>query len=257
VRRIIYQSLLQSFHNGRVVANPFNHSYALGPNLDLVAHVNEAYTNFYAEETDQGQKDGILKAHRNFLRDAIYFLYEADRVNEAQQWFKYLGERYPDKPIVDTQPDSLPRNLTLDEYAVAVVQIDIGETSQQRVTAAVRGLLMRAYYNLAAGDEDRYENLKNLAKRVHERYDAKTAGSNGRDRVPLMPFAEMQTSVVRLLLDPQNDVPYAARAALVTRLGLPAAWLQTPGSTTNAAPNAVEPVTTNSLPTNAASPPLP
>ncbi len=96
----------------------------------------------YADETDPSQKDGILNAHRNFLRDAVYFLYEADRIGEAQKWFKYLGEKYPDKPIIENQPDSLPKNLTLDEYAVAVVQIDIGETSQERVTAAVQGLLI-------------------------------------------------------------------------------------------------------------------
>jgi hypothetical protein len=257
VRRIIYQSLLQAFHHGRVVANPFDHSYALGPNLDLVAHLNEAYTNFYAEETDPGQKDGILKAHRNFLRDAIYFLYEADRVGEAQQWFKYLGEKYPDKPIIDNQPDSLPKNLTLDEYAVAVVQIDIGETSQEKVTAALRGLLMRAYYNLAAGDEGRYENLKNLASRVHRHYESQTSPANGKVRIPLMPFAEMQTSVVKVLLDPQNGLPYAARAALATRVGAPKPWLEGPSSATNAAATVEEPISTNAIPTDAASPPLP
>jgi len=239
VRRIIYQSLLQSFHNGRIVANPFTGTYALGPNLDLVPHINYWYTNFYTEEADPAQKDGILKAHRNFLRDAIYFLYEADRIGEAQQWFNYLREKYPDKPIIENRMDSLPKNLTLDEYAVAVVEIDIRETSQQRVTAALRGLLMRAYYNLAAGDEDRYANLLNLARRVHEHYDAKTSGSNS-NRVPLMPFEDMKSNVVRFILDAQNGLPYAARAALVTRLGLPSALLEAPRSDTNAAPNVVE-----------------
>ena len=158
---------------------------------------------------------------------------------------------------MDNQADSLPKNLTLDEYAVAVVQIDIGETSQQRVTAAIRGLLMRAYYNLAAGDEDRYENLKNLARRVHEHYDSQTTSANGKVRVPLMPFPEMQTSVVRLLLDPQGGVPYAARAALVTRLGLPSSMLQATPPEATAPTNAVEPAATAPGPTNAPVPAAP
>jgi len=37
-------------------------------------------------------------------------------MTEAAQWFKYLGDKYPDKPVIDGQPDSLPKNLTLDEY---------------------------------------------------------------------------------------------------------------------------------------------
>ena len=49
---------------------------------------------------------GILKAHRNFLRSAIYFLYEENRVAEAAKWFRYLAERFPDKPIIDGNPES-------------------------------------------------------------------------------------------------------------------------------------------------------
>ena len=250
-RRIIYQSLLQSFHNGRIVANPFNGRYTLGPNLDLVAHVNEAYTNFYADETDYGQKQGILKAHRNFLRDAIYFLYEADRIGEAQKWFNYLKEKYPDKPIIENQPDSLPRTLTLDEYAVAVVQIDIGETSQQRVTAAIEGLLSRAFLDLAAGQDDRYQNLTQLASRVHDHYVSKTNVGAGSVRIPLMPFDEMRSTVLKQLVDPESGLPYEARAVLRTAFGLPAE------TTAPNAPANVEAPASSNIPATNAVPPSP
>jgi len=258
VRRIIYQSLLQSFHAGRVVSDPFGRPY-LGPNLDLIPHVNWAYTNFYAEEEDRSQKDGIQKAHRNFLRDAIYFLYVADRTREAQEWFNYLAATYPDKPIIENQPDSLPKTLTLDQYAVAVVQIDIGETSQQRVTSAIMGLLTRAYYDLATGDEDRYQNLERLADRVHQNYEKKTSPyAGGKDRIGLLGFEDMKKAVVRNLLDPQYGMAYADRAALVTRLGLPSSMLIQGNSEANAPTNAVETVPTNSsAATNGGSPALP
>lgn len=245
VRRIIYQSLLQAFHHGRIVADPFNNSYALGPNLDLVARVNEAYTNFYAEESDPSQKDGILKAHRNFLRDAIYFLYEADRMGEAQKWFNYLAEKYPDKPIIENDPNSFPKNLTLDQYAVAVVQIDIRETSQERVEAAVEGLLTTAYVALAGGEEDRYLNLKNLANNVHAHYMAATSVANGNVRLKLMPFEYYRSLVARQLVGPQSRLPYEARAVLRTRLGLPAET-----APTNLPPQAEVAPATNSPATN-------
>ena len=252
LRRIIYQSMLQALHHGRIIADPFSHTYSLGPNLDLVPQVNQTYLQMYADETDPGQKDGILKAHRNFLRDAVYFLYEANRLKEAQKWFQYLGEKYPDKPIIDNQPDSLPGNLTLDEYAVAVVQIDIGESSQDRVTAAVQGLLTRAYYALATGDDDRYENMKRLAGRVYQHYTAKIA-NYGAQRVPLPPYDTLNATILRQLLDPQNGVPYAARAVLRTQLGLPAESAAPANTTTNAV--ALE--ATNAIPTTAAAPVLP
>jgi hypothetical protein len=251
LRRIIYQSMLQAFHHGRIIVDPFTKTYSLGPNLELTPQVNAAYEQMMGE--DAGMRDSIAKAHRNFLRDAVYFLYENNRNTEAAKWFKYLGDRYPDKPIVENQPDSLPKNLTLDEYAVAVVQIDIGETSQERVTSAVQGLLVRAYYDLATGQDDRYENLKRLANRVYENYTAKTSKFGGDKRIPLPPYDEMNKIVLRQLLDPKTGAPYAARAELVTKLGLPSSLLETVTATTNA----VETISTNAVPTNSVTPPQP
>jgi hypothetical protein len=241
LRRIIYQSMLQAFHHGRIIPDPFNQTYSIGPNLDLTPQVNAAYEQLFTEETDPAMRDGILKAHRNFLRDAVYFLYENNRMAEARKWFKYLGDKFPDKPIIDGQPDSLPKNLTLEEYAVAVVQIDVNETSQERVTSAVQGLLVRAYSDLVLGNDDRYENLKRLATRVYQRYVGKTS-SYSRDRIPLPPFDTLNNAVIRQLLDPQTGVPYAARAVLRTQLGLPAENVAPATATTNA----VENVSTNS-----------
>jgi len=232
LRRIVYQSMLQAFHHGRILTDPFTQAHSIGPNLELTAQVNAAYEQVMADDAEM--REHVASAHRNFLRDAVYFLYEDNRVAEAAKWFKYLGDKYPNKPIIDGQPDSLPKNLTLDEYAVAVVQIDIGETSQERVTAAVQGLLTRAYFSLATGQEDRYENLKRLTVKVYERYTQKTAGSRGDVRIPLPPFDTLNNDVLRRLLDTRNGLPYAARAELITRLGLPSALLEPVSSATNA-----------------------
>ena len=185
----------------------------------------------------------------------------ADRTKEAQGWFNYLAATYPNKPIIENQIDSLPATLTLDQYAVAVVQIDIGETSQQRVTSAIMGLLTRAYYDLAIGEEDRYQNLERLAERVHRNYVNKTYKyAGGENRIGLAPFEDMKKAVVRNLLDPQYGMTYEDRAALVTRLGLKASALtQGQGSTEiNSAPSALETPSTNSpAATNAVAPAQP
>jgi hypothetical protein len=235
LRRIIYQSMQQTFLHGKIVFNPYTQSYSLGPNLDIMANANTTYEEMIRDDTEMSEHIG--KAHRNFLRDAIYFLYVNNRMAEAQKWFKYLGEKYPKKPILDSDPNSLPGNLTLDEYAVTVVQVDIGETSQDRVTSAVQGLLSRAYFDLAAGREDRYENLKRLTVKVYERYVKKTSGYGGGQRIPLPPFETLNNMVLKSLLDAKNGLPYAARAELLTRLGLPSSLLEQP---VNASTNAVE-----------------
>ena len=108
LRRVIYQSMQQTFYHGRLIVNPFDKTYALEPNLDIASHANDAYLQMYDEETDQGQKDGILRAHRNFLKDVVYFLYGNNRVAEAGKWYKILAEKYPDKTILEHDTNSFP-----------------------------------------------------------------------------------------------------------------------------------------------------
>jgi len=221
LRRVIYQSLLQAFHHGRVIANPFTHGVELAPNLDLAAKVNDSYLQIYAEETDPGQKDGILKAHRNFLRDAVYFLYENNRAAEAAHWYKMLGEKYPDKTILDNDPNSFPRNLTLEEYAVERVQLELGDTSQERTTGVVQGLLFHSYLDLAIGQDDRAAGFQSLARNVYDHFQKKMG--DGQQRAALPPLDDLKRAVLNQLLDTQQEMmPFAARAVIRARLGMPA-----------------------------------
>ena len=246
LRRIIYQSMLQAFHHGRIIRNPFNQSVELVPNLDLVAKVNEAYEKMYAEETQPNMRDGIQKAHRNFLGDAVYLLYEDNRVAEAAEWYRYLARTYPDNNTLNGDANSRPAQLTFEQYAIARVQEDAGDTSQERTTAVVEGLLTRAYLELAIGQEDRYAGFKLLAGKIYENYQVKTADFQGaKTRIVLPAFASLNRTVLSRLLDTQQGVPFAARAVLRTQLGMPPETNAPPadaGSTSTSVP-AVLPAT--------------
>ena len=249
LRRIIFQSDYQAFKHGRIISDPFTHSVELAPNLDLVSRANEAYLFFMQD--DPGSSNNIANAHRNFLRDAVYFLYENDRMAEAAKWFKYLGEKYPDKTILDNDPNSFPRNLTLDEYAVAVVTNDIGETSQERVTSAVQGMLIHAYLDLAIGQDDRAAGFQLLARKVYDRYQAQMVSDQDRARLPS--FNDLQRHALSQVLDPQNGLPYAERAVIRTQLRLPAETnAPAPAASTNAIAPTVLSSSSNKSATNAA-----
>jgi hypothetical protein len=253
LRRIIYQSMLQAFHHGRIIDDPFAKTSSLEPNLDLVAKVNDAYVTLMGE--DQQYSNHISNAHRNFLKDAVYFLYENNRVADAAKWYKILGEKYPDKYILDADPNSFPTNTTLDEYAVGRVQSELGDTSQERTTGVIEGLLVRSYLQLAIGQDDHSVGYKLLARKVYDSYQKKISSMKSNlERVGLPPFDVMNRNVLNKLLATQPPVlPYAARAVLRTQLGMPAETVAPPAGTisTNVpsvtVTNAVETAPTNSV----------
>ena len=250
LRRVIYQSMLQAFHHGRFIANPFTNQYTLGPNLDLVAKVNNAYLTEMKE--DPPSSNEIAVAHRNFLRDAVYFLYSNNRVAEAANWYRDLGQRYPDKTILDKVPDSLPKNLTLDQYAADRVQEDIGDFSEERTISDIQGLLGTAYYNLAIGEDDHYQGLLLEAHQLYENYQKRLQAFDTTKRIVLPPFPTMNQTVRNSILDPKNGAPYAMRAVIRTQLGLQPESSNPPAASTNAPPesgtNTVENPATNSTP---------
>ena len=120
------------------------------------------------------------------MRDAVYFLYENNRAAEAARWYKMLGEKYPDKTILENDPNSFPRNLTLEEYAVERVQLELGDTSQERTTGVVQGLLFHSYLDLAIGQDDRAAGFQSLARNVYDHFQKKMG--NGQPRAALPPL---------------------------------------------------------------------
>ncbi len=217
LRRVIYQSMMQEFQHGQILDDPFSTNVELGPELAIIPTVNKAYETEMSQDPKDAEHIGI--GHRNFLRDAIYYLYQGDRIADAQKWFDYLGKKYPDKTIIDGVPNSYPRNVTLDEYCVSRVQEDVKETSSDAITEAVAGMLVHAYVNLALGDNDRYAGFGRLARKTYDTYNGKIKGfAADVKRVPLAPFKAINDDILVHLLDPQNGLPYAARAVIRSQL---------------------------------------
>ncbi|MCC6822326.1 MAG: hypothetical protein IT579_16470 [Verrucomicrobia subdivision 3 bacterium] len=237
LRRAIYQSMQLSFQRGRLAANPFAKSFEFGPNLDIIPKVSAAYEQ--AMQEDAPNRDHIEKAHRNFLRDAVYFLYENNRLADSAQWYKYLGEKYPEKFLIDGNTNSFPRNLTLNEYAVARIVEDLGETSRDRVKAAIEGMLIRGFVDLVLGQPERSAGYRLKARMLRDSYMSNIKGNE--DRIGLPPVEETEKEVRERLLDPTTaSLPFEMRAILRTQLrlppeiALPAAGTNAPAGGTNA-----------------------
>jgi hypothetical protein len=234
LRRVIYHSMQLSFQRGRLVTNPLLKAFEFGPNLEIIPKVSAAYEQ--AAEEDEKYHDHILRAHRNFLRDAVYFLYEHNRLADAERWFRYLSLKYPDKPLLDGKPNSLPANLTLDEYAVARVQEDVTDEGggKDRAQGSIEGLLVHAYTSLAIDEDEHYYGYKLLARKLWGAYQRRLPKER-MEAISLSPLEDIDREILRRMLDPKEGMPLEWRAVLRTKLGMAKEPAVAPAST-NAPP---------------------
>lgn len=219
LRRVIYQSMQLSFHRGRLIWDPLVGGFDTGPNLEIIPKVNGAYEEAMAEDAEN--REHIARAHRNFLRDAVYFLYENDRNADALKWYRYIGEKYPDKSLLDGKPETLPKNLTMEDYCITRICEDVSETSRDKVKAAIEGQLAKAYRALIRGEDRRSAGYRALARILRAKYMSKIAGGANVERIGIEPVEEIERQVLKIILDPQDGWPPEWRAALRSALRMP------------------------------------
>ena len=237
LRRSIYQSMQMALYRGRLVEGSFSGDrvgIGLRPNLDLAPKVSKAYEQMINEVPDL--REHIGNAHRNILRDITYMLYTHNRVEEAGQWFLYLGEKYPNKPLLDYNTNSLPAAITLDHYVVGRVQGDVGETSRERTTYNLEGLFVQSFESLSLGQDAEAAGYALLTQRVWENYMSKLKEKASIERMGLDPLEQIRDTVLQQLLDPKEGLDPVLVGRLRTKLGLPASTNQPPPTASPAAP---------------------
>jgi len=240
LRRVVFQSMQLAFQRGKLIEDKFTQSFDYGPNLEIVEQVSAAYEQVMRDEA--AMADHIGTAHRNFLGNAVYFLYANDRIPEALKWYRYLGQKYPNKLLFST-PDSLPANTTLEEFALGRIVEDVSETSRDRVTAILFGYAESGYRHLILGNQKQAAGLRALSQMLYATYMKKIAGGANVERIGLQPIEEIEQQTLRRLLDPeQSHWPFEMRAALRAALGMDPEPIPAPAAT-NAPPATTAPAT--------------
>ncbi len=232
LRRNIFQPMQMAFHRGRLVTNQFTHKIEFAPNLAMIDNASKAYLDQIAAEDDPGMKDNFGTAHKNFIRDVVYFLYTYNRQAEAKKWFAYVQKTYPQDPNVTQWAN-------VEDYALSRLVEDVNETSRDRVRAVLEGTTETAYTALVEGDKDQFQGLMLFAEKVRSNYVDRTQNKSAQSRVQLPEMADIRREALARMLSPQSQFPPEFQAVLRTELRLPADWGK--GVTTNASPVNIAP----------------
>jgi hypothetical protein len=223
LRRVIYQSLHASVLRGRIVLARDEGSYVFGPDLGKIALAHEGYEKMLAEETEK--RDPIVKAHRNFLKEAVYLLYTHNRLAEANRWMSVLQQKYP---------GAVPADQSVETYALKRMTENITELNHNRVKAMLEGFLRQHFEHLAIDDDERAAGFLLRARSLWAYYDASI--QSRREPLRMETIESMYVRIRDELLDPRSGISPGYAAILRTKLNLPAP--EPPK--TNAAPPALK-----------------
>jgi len=232
LRRMIYQSMQMAVVRGRAIVSAGGKLLDFAPNLEIISKANDAYERAMRE--DEKNREHVKVGHRNFVRDAVYYLYTYNREAEAAKWYAYLQKTYPKNPLIGGRPDTMPGTLTLDEFVFARVEEEVGDTSRDKTKMILEGLLTTSFYSLATGNDDRAAGFDRFAQKVWARYQSKTTGTGERIYIP--PLNTIKQDVLRRLLDPERGFAPELAAQLRTALALPAATNSVPPAVNGRAP---------------------
>jgi hypothetical protein len=236
LRRVIFQSMQLAFHRGRLIFPVKGAAeFTYGPNLEVVAKANQSYEEMIEQEPEKREHLGT--AHKNFLKTAVEYLYTQSRNTQANEWFKYLLDKYP---------GSVPPEQNMDQFVLERVTEIVGETSHDKVKMVLEGLFINTFWNLTIGEDDLAVSYDRFAQRVWQRFQNEV-GADSKKRVGLPPLATLKKEVLDRLLDPEAGLGLEMGNQLRTKLGLPAAPAD-PASpaATNQPPSALSRPSTNS-----------
>ena len=206
--RAIWQSLLQSFRQGRVIENYVDRTFELGPHIDIAPKVEQVMLKTIEEQPDE--EGYVMKAYRSFLSDAAYFSYTHGRFAEAEAWFDKLRRVYP---------EALEQGETVDLYSIMQIERDF-KKNPARARTIIEGYLVDAFYYAALGEEDLALGRVSFAQRIYNEYHKEFAGEEA--RMGLGSMNALKQQVLELVLTSHPRFSPGLRLQLRTRLGLPA-----------------------------------
>jgi len=209
LRRVIYQSLHMSVMRGKIVVARPDGSLVFGPDLSKVPMANEGYEKMLAEETEK--PEAITRAHRNFLKEAVFLFYMHNRLAEANRWMLVLKEKYP---------DAIPKDQPVEEYALQRMTQSISDINHNKTKALLEGLLTQHFENLVIDNDDRAAGLLRMARQIWRYYESAIRNRPG--PLKMEPLEDMYGRIRDVLLSPETGMIPEYAAVLRTKLGLPA-----------------------------------
>jgi hypothetical protein len=206
LRRMVYQSMLQSVLRGRILYVQPDGGLVFGPDLDRVPLAYENYERL--REIDPEMTFVIDRAQKGFLKEIVYEFYSYNRLADANRYFKLLQEKFP---------DAVPPNVTMEEFALKRLNDNVAEMPSDRMKLLIDGIISQHFFSLAIDADARAQGFDLMAQKLYGYYAARI--QRRQNPLAFPPYPEMKRLVLEDMLDPERSpLPPELMARLRTRL---------------------------------------
>lgn len=201
--RVMLHALESNFERGQILTIASNGIPLTKPNPNVIPPLKEYWEML--EQRYPGDKIPLESGYLSFLRSAVRILYLFNRKQQAAEYYRMLQKR---------RPDFLDRP-TVEEFVASEFRQELVEgTGQKDTYNLVLGMLFRALWYLAAGDETQAASYQKVAEYVHSSYMKKWVNKPGRW---LPPLQSMKKKTVDTFLS-DKDIPEVLRNRVKARL---------------------------------------
>lgn len=193
--RMIFQSMLSSLKQGRMMYDPADGSCFFLPNIAIVDNLYRMFQDMHTAYNPQV----LHAAYRSFLKSAVVLLYSFNKQTEAAQYFAILKKEFAREITAQTIEQFVLQDLT-----------ELLKESRVRETrATILGLLQQSYWAVAMGESDRAAGLERMAFLVWRSYMKKEL----REGLQMPSFKEMKRNILMQCLTKDFPLPMQKRLA--------------------------------------------
>ena len=172
--RIVRQSMIDSFYEGRLFFNPTKNIIVRTNNLKIMGRIHD-YFDYYMKHHYSSFVDGL---HKQFLEQAVTILYTFNHLDASHELFGHYQEDY-----------LKGKQVAFEDFVQSSMEKTLAKGGVSTGRSLVQSALFKSFEWLELGEDNQFKGYFNLAKLIWTRHQNKY-----RERSPaklLPPFNEL------------------------------------------------------------------
>ena len=175
--RIVRQSMIDSFYEGRLFYNPDKNIIVRTNNLKLMGRIHDYFDYYMANQFSSS----IDQLHKNFLEQAVTILYMFNHIEASKELFRHYEKDY-----------LKGKKVAFEDFVQSSMKKTLAKGGSVEGGSLVQSALYKSFEWLEIGEDNQSNGNFNLAKLIWQRHQKKYQNQSQAKLLP--PFENLVAS---------------------------------------------------------------